>query len=103
MLILPTDLTTLYRLNNGRPFFTKREIEVFHRLAMGETCNDIAHHLLVTRKTVEGFVENLREKLNINSLHMLIWLATRWACGMIVEVHTQDPCVVNELSAKSIV
>lgn len=101
MLTLPADLTTLRKLDNGRPLLTKREIEVFHRLAMGETCNDIAHSLLVERKTVEGFTENLREKFNISSLHRLTWLATRWSCGMIVEVKTRDPCVVSELSVKS--
>lgn len=101
MLRLPTDLTTLRKLDNGRPLLTKREIEVFHRLAMGETCNDIAYRFLVGCKTVQGFTKNLREKLSISSLHRLTWLATRWSCGMIVEVQTQDPCVVTELSAKS--
>lgn len=92
MLILPADLTTFCG-DDGRPILSNREIEVFVSLGDGEMCKEIAYRLFLEVKTVQGYVKKLRIKLNIRDLHRLTWLATRWACGVPIEVQIQDPYV----------
>jgi DNA-binding NarL/FixJ family response regulator len=84
-MLLPSNLKA-FRKANGRRILSNREIEVFISLGNGEMCKEIAQRLQLKRKTVEGYIEILRTKLNINNLHRLTWLATRWSCGMPVKV-----------------
>jgi two-component system response regulator NreC len=49
------------------PILTKREIEVLRLIARGYTNNQIAQHLSVSSRTVEGHRANLLAKLNLRS------------------------------------
>jgi DNA-binding NarL/FixJ family response regulator len=58
-----------------------REREVLARVAAGDTDDDTARHLGISRTTVRSHVENLEQKLHAKNRPHLIHLA--WSCGLL--------------------
>lgn len=46
---------------------TKREIEVLHKVVEGLSYNQIADHLIISPKTVQGHIERIYSKLGVHS------------------------------------
>lgn len=61
----------------GNVWLSAREIEVLKSLLLGYTAVKTGAFLKISPKTVEGYIENLRYKLNVSSKNELIATAIR--------------------------
>lgn len=59
---------------------TARELEVLQLLADGQTNSDIAEHLVLSEKTVRGYVSNILSKLHLTDRTQVAVLA--WKLGL---------------------
>jgi len=59
-------------------YLTKKESLVFNLLSQGLTTREIAKQMDITRSTVSTHVENIKFKLNINTIQELIIMALDW-------------------------
>ncbi|MBN2860670.1 MAG: response regulator transcription factor [Sphaerochaetaceae bacterium] len=59
-------------------YLTKKETLIFDLLGQGLTTREIAKHINITRSTVSTHVENIKFKLNINTIQELIYKALDW-------------------------
>ncbi|MCA9019823.1 MAG: response regulator transcription factor [Planctomycetaceae bacterium] len=57
---------------------SKRELEVFEQIGIGETTRRIARKLNLSPKTVETYRENIKHKLNLKNASELTLYATQW-------------------------
>lgn len=64
-------------------YLTKKESLIFDLLGRGLTTREIAKQMNITRSTVSTHVENIKFKLNINTIQELIYKALDWK-------HTQE-------------
>ena len=61
----------------GQQILTRRELEVLHLVAMGETDQSIADRLFVSRRTVSSHVSNILAKLDVPSRRTAVISAAR--------------------------
>lgn len=57
---------------------TDREIEVYQLLGQGMDTGAIARHINLSRKTIETYRRNVKEKLELDSINALLQHAIRW-------------------------
>jgi DNA-binding CsgD family transcriptional regulator len=77
-----------YYLGNelGNIWLTPREVEVLKNLLLGYTVKHIGHLLKISHKTVEGYIENLRNKLNVTSKNEVISTAIRLGLTQLINL-----------------
>jgi DNA-binding CsgD family transcriptional regulator len=63
--------------DQGRRILTPREIEVLHLVANGETDQQIADSLYVSRRTVNSHVSNILAKLDSSNRRQAVITASR--------------------------
>jgi DNA-binding NarL/FixJ family response regulator len=64
---------------------TDREMEVFQMLGQGQSVEEIARRLKLSRKTVETYRRRAKEKLGYNSVSELLQYAVQWTYGQVHE------------------
>ena len=62
----------------GLEALTDREMAVFQLLGQGQTVDEIARRLSLSRKTVETYRRRVKEKLGLDSVTELLQFAIRW-------------------------
>ena len=65
-------------LDSGLSELTDREMAVFQLLGQGQTAEDIADRLNLSRKTVETYRRRAKEKMGLDSVTELLQVAIRW-------------------------
>ncbi len=55
-----------------------RELEVFQLLGQGKSTRQIAEHLNIGFKTVQGYTARIKEKLNLSNINELMREAIQW-------------------------
>ena len=63
--------------------FTDREMAVFQMLGQGDTVDDIADRLNLSRKTVETYRRRAKEKLGFDTVSELLQFAVQWTHGQV--------------------
>ena len=79
--ILPLDEKgTMYEFQIGKTteVFTKREYQVFQNIVLGFTAKKTAQQLSLSPRTVEGYIEKIKRKLQCTSKHHIIEAAMRF-------------------------
>lgn len=72
------EITRLYLGDDfGNMYLTKKEVEVLGMLATGKKSVDIAEQLLLSEKTLESHVKNIKEKLKCTTLCELGFVAAK--------------------------
>lgn len=57
---------------------SNRELEVFQLIGQGLQTKQVAEELNLSVKTIETYIEHIKQKMNFKSLHELIIHAIRW-------------------------
>lgn len=63
--------------------FTDREMAVFQMLGQGDSVDDIASRLNLSRKTVETYRRRAKEKLGFETVSELLQFAVQWTHGQV--------------------
>lgn len=63
--------------------FTDREMAVFQMLGQGDTVDEIADRLSLSRKTVETYRRRAKEKLGFETVSELLQFAVQWTHGQV--------------------
>jgi len=71
-------------------YLTGREITVFKRILLGYSAQQIALALKISPKTIEGYVENIKNKLQAKSRGEIISTAIQFGLTHIMYLKTQD-------------
>lgn len=58
-------------------YLTKREIEVLKYVILGHSAKKIGHILQISSRTVEGYVDKLKEKFGCNSRGEISFIAIK--------------------------
>ncbi len=61
----------------GNEYLTKREIEVLKCVILGYSAKKIGHLLQISSRTVEGYVDKLKEKLRCGSKREICFIAIK--------------------------
>lgn len=69
-------------------YLTLREIEVLKRILLGYSARQIGETIGISRKTVEGYIENLRTKLQSGSKGEIIATAIQFGLTQILYLQT---------------
>jgi len=65
------------KIGNQTEYLTRREYDVLKNLLKGYTAKKIAKNLLLSPRTIEGYIENLKTKLQCSSKYHIIEAAMR--------------------------
>ncbi len=71
-------------------YLTVREVEVFKRILLGYSARQIGEVLKISPKTVEGYIENLRRKLQASSKGEIIATAIQYGLTQILYLQTHS-------------
>lgn len=71
-------------------YLTGREVEVFKRILLGYSAKQMAQPLKLSPKTVEGYIENIKNKLQAKSRGEIISTAIQFGLTHIMYLKTTD-------------
>lgn len=74
----------------GGTYLTMREISVFKRILLGYTAQQTASSLQISRKTIEGYIENIKYKLQAKSRGEIVSTAIQFGLTHIMYLKTQE-------------
>jgi len=77
---VPGDVAMDMALHVGDEALTRREIEILHEVAGGNSNKVIAHHLAVSEDTVKTHMRNILSKLSANDRTHAVTIAMRRGC-----------------------
>jgi len=77
---VPGDVAMDMARHVGDEALTRREIEVLHEVASGNSNKLIAHHLAVSEDTVKTHMRNILSKLSANDRTHAVTIAMRRGC-----------------------
>ena len=58
-------------------YLTKREVECLIWIALGKSSQEVADILMVSHRTVETHLVNIKQKFNCNKISQIIYVAAR--------------------------
>lgn len=71
-------------------YLTEREILIFKRILLGDTAQQAATILKISPKTVEGYIDNIKNKLQAKSRGEIIATAIQFGLTHILYLNTKD-------------
>jgi DNA-binding CsgD family transcriptional regulator len=74
----------------GNAYFTEREIEVFKRLLLGYTAQQIGKILKISAKTIESYIGNIKLKLQAKTKGEIIATAIQFGLTHILYLQNYE-------------